>query len=529
MDSTKTITLRAARFFSGTMLSRVTGMLRDISLAFVFGTEPLIALFMVAFRFSHLARRLFGEGSLQNTFIPHFEELRQKNEQEAFCFFRDLSAFIFLILLGGIAFTIPFFLSLFHFDLFSDEMVLILKLTLLMLPSLFFICQFGLNAALLQCEKSYFTPSVAPIAFNLVWIAFSLSLIGKDPLTSTKWLSFGVVIACFAQMAVTVPKALKIIDRAKITNYWKRVNPFSSDVKRLIYPLFLANVGTAASQVNNAIDPLFALYADSEGPAFLWYAIRVQQLPLSLFGVALSGALLPSISRAIKGGDLTRFKEYFKDAEEKLIIALSLMAAFAIVTAPTAINLLYGRGEFGMTSVEGTAKCLMAYAIGLPFMGYVLIGSPALFAFNDFKTGTRAALFTMVLSALLNGIFIFVFGFSAVSVALSTSIAAFVNAIWVKQALIVKVESMSCFKNYSFLFGIIILASFCVIVTDLFLFGFSPIVDLFMQKPLNLSQSVKNEVYHFGVEALIFTLSVIPFLSHFLWRKRNGSEDSFKK
>ncbi|KIC73523.1 lipid II flippase MurJ [Candidatus Protochlamydia amoebophila] len=100
-DSTHTIFQSAKHFFSGTLLSRLSGMIRDISMAYAFGTEASIASFMVAYRLAHLCRRLFGEGSLQSAFIPEFESIRHRDTERAFRFFRDLviSLTLFLVFL----------------------------------------------------------------------------------------------------------------------------------------------------------------------------------------------------------------------------------------------------------------------------------------------------------------------------------------------------------------------------------------------------------------------------------------------
>src|SRR6476469_3522512 len=90
-DSTHSIMRSAKRFFSGTMLSRATGLFRDISMAYAFGTQEAVAAFLVAFRFAHLLRRLFGEGALQSAFIPQFEDLRLKQPERANAFFCDLT------------------------------------------------------------------------------------------------------------------------------------------------------------------------------------------------------------------------------------------------------------------------------------------------------------------------------------------------------------------------------------------------------------------------------------------------------
>lgn len=495
IDTTKSIYLSATRYLSGTLLSRVTGMLRDMAMAFAFGTAAPLAAFMVAFRFAHLARRLFGEGSLQNTFIPHFEDFRKTDPNRAFAFFRDLSATLLLILSGGIIFTMGVLGFLLSQVAFSQETTDILFYTLLMLPSLIFICLYGLNAALLSCEKSYFIAGIAPVGFNLVWIATSLALVNFPFQEAMTYLSLSVIAACFAQWLVTIPRVLEILPA------YKKIQPFSDDVKTLLRPLFLANFGVAASQINNALDPLFALFANTEGPAWLWFAIRVQQLPLALFGIALANALVPPISRAIKSGNIEQFHQFFNYAEKKVLTFTTLITAGIFAVAPTCINLLYGRGQFAMESVEGTALCLLGYGIGLFPMAYVLIAAPSLFAFGDYKTPTRAACICMLLNVALNSLFVFGFQWNSASVALATSLSSFWNAHYLSRALKAKIS----FDPKVGLIALFALST--VFAFDYMMMGQIPALQLLRGIPLNLSQNFMDQLVILTAEACAFLIA----------------------
>ncbi len=145
-DTPQSIRRSASRFFSGTLLSRVSGMLRDMSMAYAFGMQPAIAAFMLAFRLSHLFRRLFGEGALQSAFIPEFEALRHKDSQSAFTFFRDLAFGLTLFLTVLITILCLGLGAALQWIVLSDDNYEVIFLTLLMLPSLLFICLFGINA-----------------------------------------------------------------------------------------------------------------------------------------------------------------------------------------------------------------------------------------------------------------------------------------------------------------------------------------------------------------------------------------------
>lgn len=429
-DTIHTISRSTKRFFSGTLLSRISGMLRDMSMAYVFGTQPAIAAFMVAFRFAHLLRRLFGEGALQSAFIPEFEELRQQNTSQAFIFFRDLtlSLTLFLILLISLASGV--LASCLMWGNFSPDNREILNLTLLMLPSLLFICLFGLNASLLQCEKSYFTSSAAPIAFNGIWIATVITLRHTSVDEAMPKLAIGVIAACFCQWLLTVPQTWSILKKSLTSGFLNSVHLASGDIRRIFKPLGLGIIGVGASQINNAIDTLFAHFAEPEGPALLWYAIRIQQLPLALFGIAIAGAVLPPLARALKAKQQDQYHHFLQFALYRTWVFMAPLTALLLVTGDSCVEILYGRGDFGLQSIVGTTRCLWAYAAGLLPSALVLILAPAFYAQSNYRLPAAASFLTMFLNAGLNALFVLGFGWGAVSVALATSLSAWVNLLF---------------------------------------------------------------------------------------------------
>lgn len=281
-DSTKTVFQSARRFLSGTLLSRVSGLARDIAMAAAFGTGSSVAAFLVAFRLAHLFRRLLGEGSLQTAFTPQFEKLRQECSHKACHFFKSLNILLTALLLLLILTTMSALGILLLFFNFNADTQEIIKLTFLMAPSLLFICLYGLNAALLQCEKHFFLPAIAPIAFNSVWILGVLTLWKLPTETAMPWLAGWIILACAAQWAITLPRTIAIVKHHGGSSLRLSSTLFTPEIKHLAQTLLMALIGLSASQINNALDSIFARVADLEGPAYLWYAIRMQQLP-SLF------------------------------------------------------------------------------------------------------------------------------------------------------------------------------------------------------------------------------------------------------
>lgn len=429
-DSTQSILRSARRFFSGTILSRVTGLLRDVAMASAFGTQEATAAFLVAFRLSHLLRRVLGEGALQTAFIPHFEALRQQDPERSGLFFQTLSvglSALLCLLIGVIMLLLGGILTYGSLSPGNQEIV---YLTFLMMPSLLFICLYGLNASLLQCEKHYFLSSVAPCAFNLVWIGGVFYYWNQPLLSAMPGLSLFIIWACVAQWLVTLPKTWNVLKTLGLRLPWRHLSLYSADLRSLLKPLFLGILGISASQINNALDAIFARYAEAEGPAFLWYAIRVQQLPLALFGIAISGALLPPLARAIKNNDLAKYTHFLDFALRRTLALMLPITAGLFLMGDTCIQLIYGRGSFNLASIAGTTTCLWAYGFGLIPMTLILILGPAFYARSDYRTPTQGAFLSMGLNLFLNTLLIAGFGFGSASVAWATSVSAWVNLVF---------------------------------------------------------------------------------------------------
>ncbi len=427
MDTTKTLLTSVKHFFSGTALSRISGVFRDIAMAYAFGTQSTIAAFFVAFRLAHLFRRVLGEGAMQTAFIPKFEELRRDSPERACRFFRDLYGVITLVLFGIIILSILALGGFLSFGNLTEGNQEITALTLLMMPSLLFICLYGLNSSILQCEKIYFLPSVAPVLFNLTWILGTLLINYLQPEYPMVWLSQTIIVSCIAQWLITLPRTLKILKQYGLFKPWKGMSLTSKDLLFMGKPFFLGTIGIAAAQINSALDSVFARYADSEGPALLWYAIRIQQVPIGLFAIAFSGALLPPLSRAIKANDSAKFLHFLSYSVKKCLLIMIPVTIIIFLFGKFGIQLVYGRGHFDQQAILGTAHCLFAYTFGLIPTALVLVLAPAFYSRDNYKMTTIASVVSMTLNTGLNAILVMGFGLGAISVALATSASAWVN------------------------------------------------------------------------------------------------------
>lgn len=500
------------------MISRSTGLFRDMAMAFSFGTHESVAALFVAYRMAHLLRRLLGEGAMQSAFIPHFEALRAASPARAGRFFGNLYAALTLVLLGIIFFSglaIGAFLSISNISEANRE---ILTLTMILLPSLLFICLYGLNASLLQCEKEYWIPSLAPIGFNLFWTVGALLLYQTPEVRAMPWLAGFIVCGCMAQWMITIPKTLEFLKKSGIHQPWKGIELRSFELRGFVKPLALGILGVAAAQINNALDAIFARYAETDGPALLWYSIRIQQLPLALFGIALSGALLPPLSRAHEAQDIPKFRSFLEFALQRTLFLIVPVMFVLWLMGDAGINLVYGRGGFTLDSVIGTTWCLWGYAIGIIPMALVLILAPSFYAQKNYRITTIASVLSVLLNIALNTYFVMFLGYSSASVAVATGISAWLNyLILVKQLKVI--PGMFIWKAMAQTALFAVAGSIGVIAVDEFFFGGSSALQIWNGETPVYAASFFERGGNFAAQAGAFT-AIYGLLGYaFIWRK----------
>ena len=417
------------RIFSGMMLSRLSGLGRDLAMAYAFGDHPMVAAFIVAFRLANIFRRFFGEGPLQSAFIPQFEELKEKDPEQAYKFFQKLTFIIgglvcVIIVIGETGIWISF-------HLWSVESQEILRLIKWMLPSLFFISLYGLNVCFLQCHNRFFIPNVAPVLCNGLWIVGALT--SKDIPLDQAMLGVAkcVAVGFIMQWMLTFFQMLRQMGTQK----WEVRDLVNPEVKKLAKTAGLGMLGVGSSQLNAFFDVIFARWSHVSAPAYLWYATRFQQLALALFGISALSTLVPILSRAIKSNNTRFAREIFSFGSRRMLLMILPITFGMCVLGFAAIHFIFGRGHFTLSAVAETAKCLRAYSIGILPSTLVLYDSAIFYAEGNFKTPALFSTLAIIFHLLLNAFFIFVLGFGPISTALSTSISAWGNCLALRSVL----------------------------------------------------------------------------------------------
>lgn len=411
---------------SCTLLSRVLGFLRDILIANSIGASWLSDAFFLAFKLPNFFRRLFAEGAFNVAFVPLFSGMLEEDGKDKALKFAGEALSVLLcalLLLNAIFFTfmpviMPFLAPGFVDNL--DKFALSVELTRITFGYILFISVVSLFGGILNSMQHFAAVALTPVLLNLCLIAALLGLTHYTP-TPAHALSWGVFIAGLVQcgwliVACKRAEALPSLLIPKIT----------PQVRKLLILMAPAALGAGVAQVNLLIDLILASRFD-EAVSYLYYADRLNQLPIGVIGVAAGTALLPMLSRQIKSGDTLAATNTLNNAIWFTMLA-ALPAATAFLIMPDVlIQVLFEHGAFTATDTAATYTALMAYAAGLPAFILVKLFAPGFYAAEDTKTPFKVATFCVALNLILN--LILMQHFEHVGLAMATSIASWVNVI----------------------------------------------------------------------------------------------------
>jgi len=428
---------RAGLVGSATLLSRVLGLVREQVMASWFGAGFASDAFNVAFRIPNLLRDLFAEGAMSSAFVPTFTEYQHtRGPDEAWGFGRQLMVTLFAVLcaLCAIGWILaPWLVRAFApgFDQIPGKLELTILLTRIMLPFLPMVALAAAAMGMLNANGRFAAPALAPAFLNFLMIAVGLALIpvcrslGQPPILA---MAFGVVVGGLGQFAWQVPALYRLGFRLRWE--WPREHPGVRRVALLMVP---ATIGLAATQLNLLFSTLIASLLPQGSVSWLWYAFRLMQLPIGVFGVALATVSLPSLSRAAVARDMTALKTTLS-ATVRLVFLLTIPAAvWLAVMARPVIALLYEHGRFGPQDTLKTAGALGMYCVGLPAFAAVGIFTRTFYALGDTRTPVRASFVSVAVNIALNLLLMRPLGHFGL--ALATSVTSIVNLLQLALAL----------------------------------------------------------------------------------------------
>jgi putative peptidoglycan lipid II flippase len=397
--------VRSAGMVSVAMgMSRITGLLREIVMARLFGAGFVYDAFLLGFRIPNLTRDLFAEGALSSAFVPIFTQtLAQKGRREA-ALLSNLVATALIIVVGlfclfGIIFT-PAWVDLLAsgFHQVPGKFELAVKLTRIMFAFLLLVALAAQAMGVLNACNRFAVPALASTFFNLGSVAFGLILgyvvgphLGMQPITG---MAMGVVFGGALQLAWQLPLLRAEGFRFHPAIDWK--HPLLRKIFRLMGPAILGN---AAVQINVLVITNFASRIPGNGPvSWLGYSFRFMQLPLGLFGVAIASATLPSISRSAGVGDFDEFRRTLSKSLGMVFLLTLPSSVGLIVLGRSMIGAIYQGGKFSAHDTEQTALALSCYALGLAGYSALKVLNPAFYALHDARTPMIVSLLSIAVN-----------------------------------------------------------------------------------------------------------------------------------
>jgi putative peptidoglycan lipid II flippase len=411
-----------------TLLSRITGFLRDVVLAAVLGAGPVADAFFVALRLPNHFRAIFAEGAFNAAFVPAYARIREQGGAASAALFADRIFTLALIvqialLVGALAFT-PQVIGVLApgFTDDAERFALATELTRITFPYLLLITLVTLYGGILNALQRFAAAAAAPILLNLSLImALALAAFFPSAGHAAAW---GVLAAGVLEALLVGGDAFRagVLPRLR----WPRLDV---ELRRFFAALGPAVVGSAGVQLALFADTIIASFLQPGALSALYYADRLNQLPIGVIGIAAGTVVLPEMARRIAAGDAAGAARAQRWAFElTLVLALPCVVAF-LVLPELIMRALFARGAFSARDAVAAGHTLAAYATGL--IPFVLIRSATapFLARGDTATPVKAAL----IAALVNIAFkVALMGpLAQVGLAAATAIGAWINLVLV--------------------------------------------------------------------------------------------------
>ena len=428
--------LRAASTISlFTLASRITGLAREVVVASAFGAGATFDAFNVAFRIPNLLRRLFGEGAFTQAFVPALARARAADGDAATRQLIDaVATVLFSVLLvtcvvGVVAAPLLVWLMASGLARLEDGVVM----TRLMFPYIGFISLVSLSAGILNTWRRFAVPAATPVLLNVAMIAAVWLLVpvfARAGIERIYALAVGVMLGGVLQLSVQVPALWRIGVLPRIAlaprafaAAWR--DPGVRVVMRQMAPALL---GVSVAQLSILINTQIASHQGVGAVSWLSYADRLMEFPTALLGVALSAVLVPQLSAAQGRGDAAGYSGML-DWGLRLATLLALPCVAALLVFPEAlVATLFERGRYDAYAALKTAYALRGYGVGLLGLIGVKILAPGFYARQDIRTPVTIAVIVLALTQAMNAVFVPLFAHAGL--ALSVSLGATINAVW---------------------------------------------------------------------------------------------------
>jgi len=412
---------------AGILISRVTGLARDILMTSVLGANMWSDIFLMAFKFPNLFRRIFAEGSFTQSFMPSYIASNQKSVFAVAIFIRFMT---FIVMLSFLITLFPeFFTKLLAWDWNADLISKTAPLTAINFWYLDLIFIVTFLGTLLQHKEHFFTTAFSTVWLNIAMVTALILFSHSDPQTIVYALSFSILIGGVFQVithlySIRQQGLLKILIGGWKYRKTKDVKGETSKFRSLFLP---SVVGNSTAQIASFIDTSLASFLAAGSVSYLFYANRIFQLPFAIIALAITTALFPSIAKAINNNNNElAYKNLYKSFW-LLSALLSLSVLGGILLSEPIIWLLFERGNFTLQDTHQTANVLMMYMIGLIPFGLAKLFSMYLYAQHKHLKAAKIAVISLVINLLFSLVLMHSMG--AAGLALAGSIGGIVQLI----------------------------------------------------------------------------------------------------
>jgi putative peptidoglycan lipid II flippase len=415
---------------SFTLLSRVTGLIRDMLISRLFGASAETDAFNVAFRLPNLLRRLFGEGAFQQAFVPMLADVRSRGDDPQTTAFAGhvASALFWVLLIVSVLGVVgaPVLVWLIASGLARDPATFDLAtvMTRWMFPYILFMSLVALAAGMLNTYRRFAVPAFTPVLLNLAFIGCALWLAPRlsQPIMA---LAFAVLIGGALQLGLQWAALRRAGLRLRIG--MPRTAFADPDVRRVAGLMLPAIFAVSVAQLSIIINTNIASHLTTGSVTWLAFADRLMEFPTALVGVALGTILLPSLSTAFaekRADDYSRLLDWGL----RLIFLLALPAALGLgLLADGIVSVLFQGREFTAHDVHQTSIAVIGYAVGLIGLIAVKILAPGFYAQKDIRTPVKIAVTVLIATQIANLVLVPLFAHAGL--ALSVSLGACANAV----------------------------------------------------------------------------------------------------
>ncbi|MGA3156409.1 MAG: murein biosynthesis integral membrane protein MurJ [Steroidobacteraceae bacterium] len=423
-----------------TLLSRVTGLVRDVAIAQAFASAGLRDAFLVAFKIPNFLRRLYAEGSFSQAFVPVISEYRQLRSPEEVRALISASVGTLGVCFGFIALAgvagAPFLVRVYAPGFAQDPAQLALTIQLVRFTFPYLVCVMitALLSSVLNSYERFALPVFTQVALNLMLIftALVLAMRSSEP---GQVLAIGVLAAGSVQVLLQLP-ALKRLGLLG----WPRWQWDHEGVRRMFARILPGIVGSSMLQLSLVLDTVFASLLATGSVSWLYFADRLMEFPLGLVGIALATVTLPGLAKLHTQGSVAAFSRVI-DFSLRLTLLLAVPAAIGLLCFSGPITAsVFGYRHFSAFDVQMAAAALAAYAPALMMFSLVKVLVPGFFARHDTGTPVRAGLVGLGVNVALNAVLSLTplkthLQAPHILLALSTGVGATLNALLLWQGL----------------------------------------------------------------------------------------------